>query len=608
MKKKLNLKAAVLGAAVMAAGACATVPAYLPSTVMAATESVEAVQSVDAAQASNIVVSRTIYLRYKNDDGTTKPVKSSDGGDFKVTMSATFQSGDTKSSVELEGYEVPSIPGYTPDKTYIKGIKVTSASNPEDVIVYYTENPEHKKTYETESETIKRSITYYKVGADGKAVQTWKKTQSATLSRVVTVYGDGRKEYSAWQSYTFPSEEIPEMDGYTASLTEVPAQTCTPDNPPTDVAVYFNQNYRVKDDASVDNFTVKFVDGFGNTLKTETVAASKSATAPAAPTRTGYVFSGWDKDFSNVRENLTVTAKWTANKTESVKEEKKVRRTISYFYNDGSPVISTTGAPATQYYEYTFSRAGLKDTVTGKITWYDWSPETVFPETTTMAVPGYTPNKSTIPSKTVDHNSDSWEVKVYYKKNDSNEPFRDTYTGVRYQDKAWRYISDGSFDSSFTGVAKSTTGNWVYVKKGIFDSSYTGIAKTTNGNWVYVKKGKFNTSFNGVARSTSGEWMYAKKGRFDPSYTGVAKSTTGNWVFVRNGIFTNTYTGVARSTTGNWVFVKKGKFTNTFTGVTQSTTGNWVYVKKGRFDSSYTGKAKDINGNTVQVKKGRLVK
>ena len=46
-------------------------------------------------------------------------------------------------------------------------------------------------------------------------------------------------------------------------------------------------------------------------LKTETVAAGKSATAPAAPDREGYVFSKWDKTFTNVTSNMIVTAQYT---------------------------------------------------------------------------------------------------------------------------------------------------------------------------------------------------------------------------------------------------------------------------------------------------------
>ena len=58
-------------------------------------------------------------------------------------------------------------------------------------------------------------------------------------------------------------------------------------------------------------FTVTFQDWDGAVLKTEQVEQGKSATAPASPTREGYTFKGWDKDFSNVQSDLTVTAQYT---------------------------------------------------------------------------------------------------------------------------------------------------------------------------------------------------------------------------------------------------------------------------------------------------------
>ena len=64
----------------------------------------------------------------------------------------------------------------------------------------------------------------------------------------------------------------------------------------------------VKAQYKINTYTVKFVDWDGTTLKEETVEYGKSATAPENPTREGYNFKGWDKDFSSVKENMTVTA------------------------------------------------------------------------------------------------------------------------------------------------------------------------------------------------------------------------------------------------------------------------------------------------------------
>ena len=60
-------------------------------------------------------------------------------------------------------------------------------------------------------------------------------------------------------------------------------------------------------------YTVTFLDWDGTTLKTEQVEQGKSATAPAAPVREGYTFKGWDKDFSNVQSDLTITAQYSKN-------------------------------------------------------------------------------------------------------------------------------------------------------------------------------------------------------------------------------------------------------------------------------------------------------
>ncbi|MCL2134138.1 MAG: InlB B-repeat-containing protein [Candidatus Bathyarchaeota archaeon] len=56
---------------------------------------------------------------------------------------------------------------------------------------------------------------------------------------------------------------------------------------------------------------VQFVDWDGTVLKVERVRFGGSATAPVAPSREGFVFIGWDKEFNNVRSNLIVTAQYT---------------------------------------------------------------------------------------------------------------------------------------------------------------------------------------------------------------------------------------------------------------------------------------------------------
>jgi hypothetical protein len=78
------------------------------------------------------------------------------------------------------------------------------------------------------------------------------------------------------------------------------------DNPRTDTNV--TADISVAAEFAINTYTVTFLDHDGNELKTETVEHGGSATAPTAPAREGYTFTGWDEDFSNVTSDLTVTA------------------------------------------------------------------------------------------------------------------------------------------------------------------------------------------------------------------------------------------------------------------------------------------------------------
>lgn len=66
---------------------------------------------------------------------------------------------------------------------------------------------------------------------------------------------------------------------------------------------------------SINTYTVTFKDWDGSTLKTQTVNYGSNATAPSNPIRDGYEFIGWDKAFTNVTSNLTVTAQYTKIET-----------------------------------------------------------------------------------------------------------------------------------------------------------------------------------------------------------------------------------------------------------------------------------------------------
>ncbi|HAL74172.1 MAG TPA: hypothetical protein DCM45_03645 [Clostridiales bacterium] len=65
------------------------------------------------------------------------------------------------------------------------------------------------------------------------------------------------------------------------------------------------------------SYTVTFKDWDETVLKTDVGASGGTATPPNDPTRSGYTFSGWDKNFTSITDNLTVYATYTENPTPS---------------------------------------------------------------------------------------------------------------------------------------------------------------------------------------------------------------------------------------------------------------------------------------------------
>ena len=63
----------------------------------------------------------------------------------------------------------------------------------------------------------------------------------------------------------------------------------------------------------INTYTVTFKDWDGTELKTQEVQYGGDAEAPADPTRVGYTFTGWDKAFTNIMADLVVTAQYEIN-------------------------------------------------------------------------------------------------------------------------------------------------------------------------------------------------------------------------------------------------------------------------------------------------------
>lgn len=81
---------------------------------------------------------------------------------------------------------------------------------------------------------------------------------------------------------------------------------------------------------SVDTYTVSFLDYNGSVIKTETVCHGRNATPPADPSRSGFVFIGWQGVYTNVTSDQTVMAEYAFD------EPSVVRYTVKFIDHDGS--------------------------------------------------------------------------------------------------------------------------------------------------------------------------------------------------------------------------------------------------------------------------------
>ena len=93
---------------------------------------------------------------------------------------------------------------------------------------------------------------------------------------------------------------------------------------------------------------------------------------------------------------------------------KTVIRTITYVYEDGTPVLNEDGTPKVVTQEAKFTREAKVNLVTGEVTYGDWTPAQDLAEVKSPVVPGYLADKASVPVVNVTADSkDTTEVVTY---------------------------------------------------------------------------------------------------------------------------------------------------------------------------------------------------
>ena len=93
---------------------------------------------------------------------------------------------------------------------------------------------------------------------------------------------------------------------------------------------------------------------------------------------------------------------------------KTVTRTITYVYEDGTPVLNEDGTPKVVTQEAKFTREAKVNLVTGDVTYGDWTPAQDLAEVKSPVVKGYLADKASVPTTKVTADSkDATEVVTY---------------------------------------------------------------------------------------------------------------------------------------------------------------------------------------------------
>ena len=325
---------------------------------------------------------------------------------------------------------------------------------------------EYDYVKKTKVEEVNRTIKF--VYADNVAglagtdvFPSQKQTVSYTGSIKLTAQGkavinsEDKPVYINWkgtngQSTDLPELAVPQKEGYIASVEKVPVQATTATDEDYEYVVKYTAIQKAK---------TTFVDEKGNAIPgvaeiTEQGGSETPLTKEAEVKakikeleNKGYELvsntypeggkfdtdKDTDQEFKVILKQKEVTVTPDQPKTpgtpvdpnnpdgpkypaglEEKDLNKTVTRTITYVYEDGTPVLNEDGTPKTVTQEAKFTREAKVNLVTGEVTYGDWSEAKDLAEVKSPVVKGYLADKASVPVVNVTGDSkDITEVVTY---------------------------------------------------------------------------------------------------------------------------------------------------------------------------------------------------
>ena len=362
---------------------------------------------------------------------------------------------------------------YSSEELQANGVNPNAFVN--NVVYYYVKK--------TKAEEVNRTIKYvYADDAKDLAGQQVFEPTKQTVSYTGTIQVNDKNEaqvdsnrkpiYINWVGNgdtTLPEVKVPQKEGYIASVEKVAAQPTTATDKDYEFVVTYTpiQKARTTFVYQDKDGNVKQVEG--NTPITETgkggdklTKAEEVANKIKEAQNKGYELVSntyptdgvFDKD-KDVDQEYTVTLKERVvpvtpdqpkkpgtpvdpTNPEGPKypaglEEKDlnktVTRTITYVYEDGTPVLNEDGTPKTVTQEAKFTREAKVNLVTGEVTYGDWTPAQDLAEVKSPEIAKHTVDKATVATVQVTNASENIKEVVTY------TPVQKATTTFIYQDK-----------------------------------------------------------------------------------------------------------------------------------------------------------------------------
>ena len=251
-------------------------------------------------------------------------------------------------------------------------------------------------------------------GKTTKVVQTVNFTRTATFDEVT-----GKITYSDWQlENSTAANHAAQWDSYTPqfithyvpSVAEVPAEEVNANTSDSQVII----NYVPASESQV----IRYVDKNGKEIGTQIVPGKYGVDTTFTPKLPNdWQSIGTLPTSVKIGENGGSTTVIVEAKTETVQQTETITETIHYQTADGKQIF------ADKEMEVNFTRTGVKNLVTGQITWNSWNKdEEIFNEIPSPVVSGYTASPAKVTAQTVTPSSENLIFTVIYTKDQQTHP------------------------------------------------------------------------------------------------------------------------------------------------------------------------------------------